>query len=521
MPRPTALKRVNLGVYRRIYVSMWLDEKFRGLSQPEPSAQFLWFYLLSGPATVAVPGVIRATRGGMADELGWSLADLQACFDELTAAAMVEVDWSSGVIWLPKAVFYNPPASPNVVKAWAKSLDHITECPLKVTVVKALMEFLSDYGEAFRNPLMEQFQEQFKEKELFQEQFTKPVAVAGTEEPLYPLPEGTVPGTLPDDQHDPAPHSGAGGSSQSPEGDDLSKGTKEVTQVDDSKEFSLDGGTVPSEPGASDGPVIPTGGAKEPGCNQCGKKVLGVLFRLASSGEQFPGLALACHCWGCASLKCRNTYKLPVPSKKNRDDWKRFERAFPDQLRMRKRDRDRFTSEAAARTHRIFEGIAAASEHRRQEAEAAKAREPDCKHCASPVGLVFRETPAGWEAGLCPKCGGSVLHASPPEFMGPALRPAGENSGWVPWAKTPGAGLGDGSDDAWRKAAVDRSKAFILAGTDPVDPKNPIDPEQPVPASSGEPVPEPGDDWDDDDISLATNEIPSGGDEVSGEPPPC
>ena len=511
MPRKTASARRDLGIYRRIYMRMWLDEKFRGLSSPTPSAQFLWLYLLTGPATVAAPGVIRATRGGLSDELRWSPDDLQGCFDELQATGMVEVDWSAGVIWLPKAAIYNPPASPNAVKAWAKSLDHITECPLKVRIVTVFMEFLEQYGEQFQEP--------------FQGQFREPGAGAGTGEPLYPLAHGTVPGTLPHDQPDPAPQDGAGGSSRSTEDGDPEKGTKEVVSEE---EFRLDGGSDISTPSESDGPVIPSGGSREPGCTQCGKKVMGVLFRQAASGEQFPHLALACHCWGCASLKCRNTYKLPVPSQKNRHDWKRFEQAFPAHKRMRKRDRDRFTSEAVARTHRIFEGVAVASERRLQEAEDAKARAPDCGHCESPAGLMFRDTALGWEVGLCPACGGSALHANPPEFMGPPIRAAGKNSGWVPWAKTPGAGLGDGSAESWREAAIARSRAFAKDGTVPVDPKDSIDPGQDVSGVSSEPVPEPSDDWDldddislpADDISLATDEISLAPDGVSGEPPP-
>jgi hypothetical protein len=533
MPRRTALKRVNLGVYRRVYVSMWLDEKFRGLSQPEPSAQFLWLYLLSGPSTVAVPGVIRATRGGLADELDWNADDLQACFDELTTANMVEVDWRAGVVWLPKAVFYNPPSSANVVKAWAKSLGHITECPLKTKVIKALMTFLSDYGESFRNPLMELFQEQFKEEEQFQEQFRESGAGAGagTGEPLYPLSEGTVPQTSDVPGSDPAPSRGAGGSDPSPPSAESNPG-RESDRVDaesggDSKSDSTG---QPSLFGFG-APEIPKGGTRPPKCTMCGDKVAGVLFRRAGESEPFPGEAVAAMCWGCLNLGCRNDFRLPVPDAQHRRHWKRFEHAFPEHKRLRKRDRERFASEAAARTRKLLEAAGHSAQKVREAQERQAALDAQCKHCRSPAGLVYREIPAlqpgdfEWEAGLCPECGGSPLHASPPGFMGPALRSGSGNSGWRPLDKTPAADMDDQAAGNWLKAAVAKAKSRIQAEptvektaqsaneissvgkqADEISSVSPDSPNEISLVGNGE-DPEVGseDDWDDD---------------VSGEPPP-
>jgi hypothetical protein len=228
-----------------------------------------------------------------------------------------------------------------------------------------------------------------------------------------------------------------------------------------------------------------------------------------------------------------------VPTKKRRSDWKRFEYLFPEKKKLRKRDRDRFASEAAARTHRVFADVAAAQAKAQEEADREAAIAAVCKHCGDPLGLVFREIPGGWEAGLCPECGGSVFYAQPPEFMGPALRLAGPNSGWVPLAKTPAAGLSDHAAQEWRKKAVARSRSEIVtgrsqrpisrpqsdAGEQTTNSEQPTEPvpepaaDEPTPAAP-EPDPEPetepataapdpevySDGWDDDG--------------VSGEPPP-
>ena len=228
------------------------------------------------------------------------------------------------------------------------------------------------------------------------------------------------------------------------------------------------------------------------------------MFRRARASEPFTGEALAAMCWGCHGLECRNEHRLPVPAVKNRGDWKRFEHAFPENKRLRKRDRERFTSEAAARTHRLFEiaGQSATKAREAQERQAAMA--PKCDHCKNISGLVFRKIAAGWEAGLCRQCGGSPLYAKPPKFMGPPLQPAGENSGWLPWTETPGAGLGEGSGEEWRKAAVDLGRKTAAAGVATKSTPDPAQPEsEPAPATKPQ-VPS-DDDWDDD---------------VSGEPPP-
>jgi hypothetical protein len=170
--------------YRKISVRIWGDEKFRRLSKPKPNAQSLWFYLLTGPHTSALPGVFVSGEASLAEALGWSVKDFRRCFSELVAAGMAKAEWSHRVVWLPKAVNHNAPESPNVVKSWRVALDEVPECHLKYEAASALKAFIEGLGEGFRKALGEgwpgarkptpvnQEQEQIQEQE--QEQSSAP-----------------------------------------------------------------------------------------------------------------------------------------------------------------------------------------------------------------------------------------------------------------------------------------------------------------------------------------------------------
>jgi len=135
--------------YRKIEVRTWTDQKFRELSPLLPSGQGLWFYLLTGPHTGPVPGLFRAGRAAMAEELNWSLDDFTDALDELTSCGMAKVDFGARLMWLPNALKHNLPQSPNVVRSWGVELDLLPECALKVKALARMREVLSEMGEPF------------------------------------------------------------------------------------------------------------------------------------------------------------------------------------------------------------------------------------------------------------------------------------------------------------------------------------------------------------------------------------
>jgi hypothetical protein len=129
---------------------MWGDAKFRSLSVPAPNAQMLWFYLLTGEYTIAIPGVVRAGEAALAESLGWPLPAFRKVFAEIYAKDMARPEWSSRLVFLPKALIHNPPQSPKVVIAWRKAFEELPDCALKVSIGHAVKAYLEGFGIAFQ-----------------------------------------------------------------------------------------------------------------------------------------------------------------------------------------------------------------------------------------------------------------------------------------------------------------------------------------------------------------------------------
>jgi hypothetical protein len=137
------------GIFRRITVRMWGDAKVMALSRPPPCGQVLWVHLLTGEQTDIIPGLCKAGEAAFAEQLGWPLEGFRKAFREVEALGMAKADWDARVVWVPKAIDHNPPASPNVVKSWADAWDRIPECGLKVEAHGVLRAFLQGMSEPF------------------------------------------------------------------------------------------------------------------------------------------------------------------------------------------------------------------------------------------------------------------------------------------------------------------------------------------------------------------------------------
>ncbi len=163
--------------YRTISIKMWGDDRFSRLSQPQPNAQTLWFYLLTGPHTSIIPGAFVAGEAGLAEALKWPLKAFRKAFGEILAEGLVEFDPNTRLIFIPKAIRHNAPQSPNVVISWRKAFDDLPDCRLKQRIF-AVFEveltalgkgegFVKAFGEAFTHTFAntEQYQEQYQEQE--------------------------------------------------------------------------------------------------------------------------------------------------------------------------------------------------------------------------------------------------------------------------------------------------------------------------------------------------------------------
>lgn len=178
--------------YRKIFIKMWGDVKFRNLTTPGPNGQTLWFFLLTGPQTTRIPGLFSVGVAGFAELIGWPIEGFRKAFQEIFDQGMVQVDWKARLVWVPKAIHYNRPENPNVVKGWKDTWDEMPECDLKLEAWRELKAFIEDLGEGFakafeqacQKPILkplpnqeqEQEQEQKQDKERRAENFQHPKA---------------------------------------------------------------------------------------------------------------------------------------------------------------------------------------------------------------------------------------------------------------------------------------------------------------------------------------------------------
>jgi hypothetical protein len=168
--------------WRKIEVRMWGDEKFRTLSPIQPSGQALWIYLLTGPHTGPIPGLFRAGRAALAEELGWEQKAFDKAFQEAFALGMVKADWKARVVFIPRAIICNSPQSPNVITSWAGEWQLIPECELKCEAYQAVRSAIYECGEAFQKafdkafakPSRKTMANQEQEQEQEQERNTPP-----------------------------------------------------------------------------------------------------------------------------------------------------------------------------------------------------------------------------------------------------------------------------------------------------------------------------------------------------------
>jgi hypothetical protein len=138
MANPLAKTKANNEPYRKVKITMWNDPSFRALSPLPPSGQSLFVYLLTGPFTGIIPGLFKAGRAALAEELGWDVEAFDLALGEALSLGMVKADIQARVFWLPNAAKHNPPTSVNVIKSWVRAFELLPECDLKYEAFESL-----------------------------------------------------------------------------------------------------------------------------------------------------------------------------------------------------------------------------------------------------------------------------------------------------------------------------------------------------------------------------------------------
>lgn len=122
--------------------NIWVSEDFQALSD---NGKFVWIHLLTGSHNRGVPGLFRGTRESLRAESRRAPRRHNAGFKEILARGMMEHDEAMGVIWLPKAIRWNLPASYAQVFGWLTDLVTIPPCQIvyrsRVAIVTGLFEY--------------------------------------------------------------------------------------------------------------------------------------------------------------------------------------------------------------------------------------------------------------------------------------------------------------------------------------------------------------------------------------------
>lgn len=120
-----------MSLYRRTHVKMWASADFRSLSRPQPNAQSLFQYLITGDHTSVIPGVVCIGRAAIGEALGWTADDVTERFAELSERGMAVADWDARLVYLPAALAHNMPSNPNQVLAWRNTWALVPACLLR------------------------------------------------------------------------------------------------------------------------------------------------------------------------------------------------------------------------------------------------------------------------------------------------------------------------------------------------------------------------------------------------------
>jgi uncharacterized phage protein (TIGR02220 family) len=145
------------GFYRTLDAGLWGDEKFRQLSPPQASGQFLWIYLLTGHHTDGLPGLYLLGEAALAEALGWPLEDLRVQFAALQSLGMALADWNAHVVFLPNALKYQAPCNQKQLLGWGKAFKRVPECDLKLKWLRQLEAIAARKGNSFTVALNEGF----------------------------------------------------------------------------------------------------------------------------------------------------------------------------------------------------------------------------------------------------------------------------------------------------------------------------------------------------------------------------
>lgn len=137
--------------WRPVDVRVWNDRKVLALSD---RGKVLWLYLLTSPFMLPIPGVIVAGEMAIAEQLGWQPKGVGEGFGELLAKGLGVARFER-LIWLRKALVYQPICGPNHIAAVAKCWDDVPHCAMKHDIWVELRNACKGWSKLFEKGVPE------------------------------------------------------------------------------------------------------------------------------------------------------------------------------------------------------------------------------------------------------------------------------------------------------------------------------------------------------------------------------
>jgi len=135
--------------YRKIHVKIWASPDFLALSAPKPNARDLFFHLLTGPHTTAIPGLFSSGPAALAESIGWPIMSWKRCFHEIETRRMAAADWGAKLVYLPGALAHNTPSNPNAVRSWRDEWKMLPKCALLDRASSEMGAIVEPMGELY------------------------------------------------------------------------------------------------------------------------------------------------------------------------------------------------------------------------------------------------------------------------------------------------------------------------------------------------------------------------------------
>lgn len=139
------------GVYRKVYIRIWRDDDFRGLSE---EGKLLFFYLLTCPHG-HLSGIFVMPVGYAMEDLGWDAAEIRAPWNEIERNEMILYDHRAKVLLLPNFLKYNPFENRNTVINAVRNVEQLPETHLKGAWCEAARRHLKGKQLEFVPPLID------------------------------------------------------------------------------------------------------------------------------------------------------------------------------------------------------------------------------------------------------------------------------------------------------------------------------------------------------------------------------